>query len=64
MKDLHNTADAMAWAEEFCRTFDGHTVTAADGHSPDEVGVGTMLGWFANAMETAVNCRQSGADDE
>jgi uncharacterized cupin superfamily protein len=49
---LHSTTDAMVWAKEFCQIFDGRTVTSANDHSPDEVGVGTMLTWFANAIET------------
>jgi len=65
---LLSTDDAMVWAEEFCRIFQGHTVVnddyIADGgwHSeaPDlggkgDVDPGLMVGWFANAMQTAVN---------
>ena len=38
---LTQTTDAMAWAREFKRIFNDR--------APDE---GTMLGWFANAIET------------
>jgi hypothetical protein len=37
---LHNTTDAMEWTEEFDRLFPDRR--------PDS---GTMLGWFANAIE-------------
>lgn len=40
--DLSNTTDAATWAAEFCRTF------------PGVMDEGTMIGWFANAMQTAI----------
>ena len=54
---LMSTTDAMVWAEEFCRIFDGGTVVSGDlreakyatAKSPF-VDEGTMVGWFANAM--------------
>jgi hypothetical protein len=39
---LHDTTDAMVWAQEFCRINPG-------------VELDTMLGWFANAIETGRN---------
>lgn len=47
-KGLLGTTDAMVWAEEFCRIFAGKEIRVheADG----AVDVGTMVGWFANAM--------------
>ena len=39
-RKLHSTTDAMTWAREFVRLF------------PEGTGdVGTMVGWFANAIE-------------
>lgn len=55
MSTLLDTTDAMAWAEEFCRIFDGRTITSVT-HPNDDVDTGTMLTWFANAM--AVGERQ------
>ena len=53
---LLGTADAMVWAEEFCRIFDGKTIRTEDINTfSDPVTVGTMVGWFANAMQTALN---------
>jgi hypothetical protein len=49
-----NTTDAQVWAEEFCRIFDGYVITydgyVSDG-GDDIVDEGTMIGWFANAIE-------------
>ena len=49
---LMNTNDAMVWAEEFCRIFNGRLIITKDkpygiGPGVDE---GMMVGWFANAM--------------
>jgi hypothetical protein len=47
-----STTDAMVWAQEFCLTFDGCIVrrdTSAD--HDHEINDGTMLTWFANAIE-------------
>jgi hypothetical protein len=54
MATLLDTNDAMVWAEEFCRIFDGqiirqHTWSDIEG----EINAGTMVGWFANAMAVA-----------
>jgi hypothetical protein len=50
---LLGTDDAMVWAEEFCRIFDGKTVSSEE--TPlTTVDPGLMVGWFANAMQTAV----------
>jgi hypothetical protein len=51
---LLGTNDAWTWATEFCRIFNGYeirTVPDAD----NQIGPGVLLGWFANAMATAVN---------
>ena len=41
-------------AEEFCRLLDGRTIVAEDMNLPQgTVDAGTMVGWFANAMEIA-----------
>ena len=55
---LMSTDDAMVWAEEFCRIFDGHmigqeAVSYTDNHQ--RINEGLMVGWFANAMQVAVN---------
>lgn len=48
MATLLNTTDAHIWAEEFCRIFQGRTITInEDTLSVDQ---GTMLSWFANAI--------------
>lgn len=52
MSTLNDTTDAMVWAEEFCRIFDGRTISAEEGVGID---LGTMLAWFANAIETGRN---------
>jgi hypothetical protein len=58
------TTDAMVWAEEFCRIFDGHVVVGSrtlqeiehkDWTKLDE---GTMVAWFANAIETGRSAGQ------
>jgi hypothetical protein len=46
---LMDSDDAMIWAQEFCRIFDGFIVGTVD--QPDKlIDEGTMVGWFANAM--------------
>ena len=45
---LLGTTDGMVWAEEFVRIFFGKVVG-------DEVNVGTMVAWFAPAIETGRN---------
>lgn len=48
-RKLHGTTDAMVWAEEYARIF------------PNGTGdVGTMVGWFANAIEVG---RDAGRGD-
>jgi len=45
------TDDAMVWAEEFVRIFSGQVISDEN----EAVNVGSMVAWFANAMQTAVN---------
>ena len=45
---LNDTTDAMVWAEEFCRIFNGKFVN-------QDVGQDVMVTWFANAIETGRN---------
>lgn len=56
---LLGTDDAMIWAEEFCRIFYGHMIFPNERlvavKTAPIVDEGTMVGWFANAMQTAVN---------
>ena len=52
-RTLMGTDDAMVWAEEFCRIFDGKTITADEGD--EGVGPGSMVAWFANAMQVAID---------
>ena len=55
---LLGTDDAMIWAEEFCRIFKGAIVGTPEGNVSNAqvyLDEGTMVGWFANAMQTAVN---------
>ena len=57
-KGLLATDDPMVWAEEFCRIFDGKEITSETDPSVykgDAIDVGTMVGWFANAMQTAID---------
>jgi hypothetical protein len=46
---LMGTDDAMTWAQEFCRIFNGKVIVAEDVNE-GPVTPGTMVGWFANAM--------------
>ena len=53
--ELLNTTDAMVWAAEFCRTFNGYIVAPEKRLTPDPrlvIDEGTMVTWFANAIET------------
>jgi hypothetical protein len=47
------------WAQEFCRIFNGHTIVPQERQAEFEmtpiVDEGTMIGWFGNAMATALN---------
>lgn len=53
---LLHTDDAQVWAEEFCRIFTGHLIFETKTGADDPVvDVGTMIGWFANAMQTAID---------
>lgn len=46
---LYGSTDAAVWANEFCALF---SVYADDGEVVDDA-LGLMIGWFANAIETA-----------
>ena len=62
-KGLLATTDAQVWAAEFCRIFDGYVIAT----EPTKIGssgivtytpnidVGTMISWFASAIETGRN---------
>jgi hypothetical protein len=54
---LLGTDDAMVWATEFCRIFNGKLVVADEFNhtNPGPVDPGTMVSWFANAMQVAIN---------
>lgn len=47
----------MVWAQEFCRIFEGFTVTQED-QGQQVVDPGLMVGWFANAIETGRSAGQ------
>jgi hypothetical protein len=49
-RGLLGTDDAMVWAEEFVRIFEGQIVSDEN----EAVNVGLMVAWFANAMQTAI----------
>ena len=56
MTTLNDTTDAMVWAEEFCRIFDGQSVWAGGPDDrPANVNESLMVTWFANAIETGRN---------
>ena len=52
---LMGTTDAMVWAEEFCRIFDGSTVMREGPDGRRIVNEGTMVAWLANAIEVGRN---------
>jgi len=57
---LLGTMDAMVWAEEFCRIFDGVEVSTVEfGDGTPVVDPGLMVGWFANAMQVAININRT-----
>ncbi len=47
---LYATDDAMIWAEEWCKV--AREIAAAD-DGREVIDEGWMVGWYANAMETA-----------
>jgi hypothetical protein len=59
------TTDPMVWAQEFCRIFSGHIIMPYERPDTDAgiVDEGTMVGWFANAMQTALNNQQVEDED-
>lgn len=60
---LLNTDDAMVWATEFCRIFDGWVVRQHTWADLDhEINEGTMVAWFANAIETAKSIEREKTD--
>lgn len=56
-KGLLATTDAMIWAGEFCRIFDGFQIIPGEREYIDAqvVNEGTMVGWFAAAIELGRN---------
>ena len=50
---LHSSNEPEVWAEEFCKLFDNYVVSEAPTNLAQSLDPGTMVGWFANAMETA-----------
>lgn len=48
VKRLHSTTDAYVWAEEWCKV-----ARRLQAEGEDLVDEGWMIGWFANAIETA-----------
>lgn len=56
---LLSTADAEVWATEFCRIFSGYEIRAGNYTVEGCINEGVMIGWFANAMQTAVNLSQA-----
>lgn len=50
---LHATTDAREWADEFIRTFNRALVINHEDNEPERAYVtpGTMVTWFANAIE-------------
>jgi hypothetical protein len=48
---LLSTTDATVWASKFVQQFDKRSVRIDTQHT-DDVGEGTMIAWFANAIET------------
>jgi len=54
-RTLTGTDDAMVWAEEFCRIFDGFEIAQQGADQEGTVNEGTMVAWFANAMQTAID---------
>lgn len=52
-RTLMATDDAMVWAQEFCRIFDGFVIEGGN-EAAGFVNEGGMVGWFANAMVVAV----------
>lgn len=52
VKSLHDTDDAMEWAEQFCDAFH-HRAEGRRTHADELIEEGWMVGWFANAIEVA-----------
>ena len=51
---LYSSNDAAVWAQAFCELFDGYEITTVPIFLHDmTVDPKVMMGWFANAMETA-----------
>lgn len=55
--------DAAVWAEVFTKLFDMRHVGDARGWTKDEV-FSTMLGWFANAIETGRSAGRALSDEQ
>ena len=61
---LLGTDDPTVWAHEFCRIFNGAVVVVGEQDASGLVDESTMIGWFANAMQTAINMLPDMAEDE
>lgn len=54
-KRLYTNDDAMVWAKEFVALFDGYEIAIDPTERfKDVINESTMVGWFSNAMETAI----------
>ena len=52
---LLGTTDAMVWATRFVETFGGETVNVEGSQYDGGIDLGTMVVWFANAIEVGRN---------
>ena len=50
-RGLLNSDDPELWAEEFCRIFAGKIIG-------DDIEEGSMVTWFGNAMQVAIDLRE------
>lgn len=64
--ELLQTKDAYTWAKEFCKRYPA-ALCQIEGQEGAVQGVdfqGIMLGWFANAIETAILLEQPKTEDD
>ena len=63
--EMLGTTDAMVWATRFVETFGGETVNVEGSQYDGGIDFGTLLGWFANAIEVgrSAGARPKGATD-